>query len=219
MAGFLLVGSSAFGAIEWTLNYEFSEATQPEGYLFAKLENVTGGVQLTLESHLAGSEFVGTNPQAQGGWLFNVASAFANGNLNVSEVTRSGSFLWDTTAAHFQQTPGNNEYRADGDGLYDFRFIFSNSGGATDRFGGSDRLVVLLSSSVPGLDETDFQLLSEDTGGKGPFYVAAHVQSIGPNGESGWITVPEPSTVIAGALLLLPFAASTVRFMRKNRTA
>ena len=33
------------------------------------------------------------------------------------------------------------------------------------------------------------------------------------------VPVPEPTTVIAGALLLLPFAASTVRFMRKNRKA
>lgn len=31
--------------------------------------------------------------------------------------------------------------------------------------------------------------------------------------------IPEPSTLIAGALLLLPFGASTVRFMRKNKTA
>jgi hypothetical protein len=31
--------------------------------------------------------------------------------------------------------------------------------------------------------------------------------------------VPEPTTVVAGALLLLPFAASTIRFMRKNRAA
>ena len=31
--------------------------------------------------------------------------------------------------------------------------------------------------------------------------------------------VPEPTTVIAGALLLLPFGASTLRIMRKTRTA
>jgi len=29
--------------------------------------------------------------------------------------------------------------------------------------------------------------------------------------------VPEPSTVIAGMLLLLPFGASTLRVLRKNR--
>ena len=32
-------------------------------------------------------------------------------------------------------------------------------------------------------------------------------------------TVPEPTTMIAGALLLLPFGASTLRMLRKNRTA
>jgi hypothetical protein len=31
--------------------------------------------------------------------------------------------------------------------------------------------------------------------------------------------VPEPTTMIAGALLLLPFGASTIRFLRKNRMA
>jgi hypothetical protein len=33
------------------------------------------------------------------------------------------------------------------------------------------------------------------------------------------IAVPEPATLIAGALLLLPFGASTIRFIRKTRTA
>ncbi len=32
-------------------------------------------------------------------------------------------------------------------------------------------------------------------------------------------TVPEPSTVVAGALLLLPFGISTVRILRKNKNA
>ena len=32
-------------------------------------------------------------------------------------------------------------------------------------------------------------------------------------------TVPEPTTMIAGALLLLPFGASTLRMLRKTRTA
>jgi uncharacterized protein (DUF779 family) len=33
------------------------------------------------------------------------------------------------------------------------------------------------------------------------------------------VAVPEPTTIIAGALLLLPFGASTLRILRKNRTA
>jgi hypothetical protein len=32
-------------------------------------------------------------------------------------------------------------------------------------------------------------------------------------------TVPEPTTFIAGAMLLLPFGASTIRMLRKTRTA
>jgi len=31
--------------------------------------------------------------------------------------------------------------------------------------------------------------------------------------------VPEPTTLLAGAMMLLPFGASTLRFLRKNRTA
>ena len=31
--------------------------------------------------------------------------------------------------------------------------------------------------------------------------------------------VPEPATLIAGALLLLPFAFSTIRIIRKNKSA
>jgi hypothetical protein len=34
-----------------------------------------------------------------------------------------------------------------------------------------------------------------------------------------WVPVPEPTTMIAGALLLLPFGASTLRIVRKNRVA
>jgi hypothetical protein len=36
---------------------------------------------------------------------------------------------------------------------------------------------------------------------------------------TGTIAVPEPATMVAGALLLLPFGASTIRFVRKNRLA
>jgi hypothetical protein len=35
----------------------------------------------------------------------------------------------------------------------------------------------------------------------------------------GAAPVPEPTTMIAGALLLLPFGASTLRILRKGRAA
>jgi hypothetical protein len=41
----------------------------------------------------------------------------------------------------------------------------------------------------------------------------------GVTGDAYVQVVPEPTTMIAGALLLLPFGASTIRMLRKNRTA
>ena len=47
----------------------------------------------------------------------------------------------------------------------------------------------------------------------------------GFDSNAGWIdnvgvsAVPEPTTVLAGALLLLPFGVSTLRMLRKSRTA
>lgn len=37
--------------------------------------------------------------------------------------------------------------------------------------------------------------------------------------DQSFHTVPEPTTVLAGALLLLPLGASTLRILRRNRTA
>jgi len=37
-------------------------------------------------------------------------------------------------------------------------------------------------------------------------------------GAGTFSAVPEPSTIIAGALMLLPFGASTLRILRRNRT-
>jgi hypothetical protein len=34
-----------------------------------------------------------------------------------------------------------------------------------------------------------------------------------------WVPVPEPTTLMAGAMLLLPFGASTLRSLRKSRSA
>ena len=45
---------------------------------------------------------------------------------------------------------------------------------------------------------------------------SANIESITVSGVSA---VPEPTTMIAGALLLLPFGASTLRILRKKQTA
>jgi hypothetical protein len=61
---------------------------------------------------------------------------------------------------------------------------------------------------VPGVNTLDFVLYN----GGGP--TALRVEMTGQA-----TPVPEPSTVIAGALLLLPFGASTMRILRNRKSA
>jgi hypothetical protein len=42
---------------------------------------------------------------------------------------------------------------------------------------------------------------------------------VSPDGQSYVVAVPEPTTIISGVLMLLPFGASTLRILRKNRTS
>jgi hypothetical protein len=63
----------------------------------------------------------------------------------------------------------------------------------------SESLATWTPQSSPGLDENQVSVLGD------PDY-------------GDWVAVPEPSTIIAGALLLLPFGARTLRLLRKNRS-
>jgi hypothetical protein len=91
--------------------------------------------------------------------------------------------------------------------------------------GGVDRMVTFLITgymSDPGNTDNQFVNFTD-----GPHYVIAfedgsdfdfndlvvEVKGVAP------VPVPEPTTMIAGALLLLPFGASTLRILRRNRAA
>jgi uncharacterized protein (TIGR03382 family) len=65
-------------------------------------------------------------------------------------------------------------------------------------------LITGIGAAAGTLVATDFQFLSAPAGGHGPFYVAAHVQGIGAEGDdSGWVTTPEPTTFTLAALAAL----------------
>jgi hypothetical protein len=57
------------------------------------------------------------------------------------------------------------------------------------------------------------------TAANGAFGVKDMVVSYAGYAQDQLVIVPEPTTVLAGALLLLPFGASTLRMFRKTRTA
>ena len=90
-----------------------------------------------------------------------------------------------------------------------------------------DRMVTFLITgymSDPGNADNQFVNFTD-----GPHYVIAFEDLPAGSSDldyndfvvqvSGVVPVPEPTTVIAGALLLLPFGASTLRILRKNRVA
>ena len=89
--------------------------------------------------------------------------------------------------------------------------------------GGVDRMVTFLITgymSDPGNADNQFVNFTD-----GPHYVIAFEDGSDFDFNDlvvevkGVAPVPEPTTMIAGALLLLPFGASTLRILRRNRTA
>jgi len=109
-------------------------------------------------------------------------------------------------------------------------FLFMDNSGGVNWFsdpalntvdGGKDHMVTF---AVSGYLATAGVAGSYTTFTGGPHYVIAFEDSA--NGDydfndlvvevSGVTPVPEPTTMLAGALLLLPFGASTLRILRKN---
>ena len=105
----------------------------------------------------------------------------------------------------------------------------------TSSLGGSPVLIPVNLIPDNAINGTEFQN-AEDIGfswiGFDPSQVATYdfnltaraatggiINSVDMTVHNGTAAVPEPSTVVAGALLLLPFGLSTLRMMRKSRKA
>jgi hypothetical protein len=187
--------------------FEFSGADAPTGpapWLTATFDdgNTPGSVTLTLSaSGLTGTEFVR-------GWYFNLDPSLNPTSLAFNKVSSSGSFASPAIST------GVDAFKADGDGRYDIRFRFATDGGCSTRFGPGDVLTLEI-TGISTLTAHSFEFLSLPDGGNGPFVSAAHIQGIGPDGEgSGWIAVPEPSSM---ALAVVGLGAAAVAGVRRRR--
>jgi len=181
------------GTVVYDSSLEFSGGTTPVGaapWLRATFDDGGGSGKVNLKfdaTNLTGSEFVS-------GLYFNLNPALDPLALTFGSITKVGSFQDPTI------TTGVDAFKADGDGKYDLLFSFATSGqgGGSLRFGAGESMS--LDISAPGLTAASFNFLSAPDGGHGPYYTAAHVQSIGTGDGSGWVTVPEPSTYLLATL-------------------
>lgn len=205
----VLAGAARGGVITFGLGQEYTGATPPAGsvpppWLTATIDDGADDTDGVVTLTLAATNLTGTEKVKE--WLFNLDPAFDASNLVFTKVSTTGTFTDPTISK------GTDAFLAGGDGLFDIQFVFDITDGAPTSFGAgvpmeSIQYTVTLSGGST-LEAGSFDFLSNELGGHGPYRTAAHVLSIGYDGEdSGWISTPEPATL---ALLLVGTAVPLI---------
>jgi hypothetical protein len=204
MAAIVAGAMSASAALVFTTEASFLTAINP-GYYLNDFGDVTGvGVLSSPRSYSGGSGPFSYDISSSSGYLYGV--------LPGGNPAMSTGFDSDILTVSF--TSGN--VTAVG-GLF---FLTDDPGAAT-----SGTVKVDLSDSTSQTFAAgSFRGFVTSAGG--PVITSLSLDSLTTGAYptldhlyAGTTPVPEPTTMIAGALLLLPFGASTFRFFRKNRTA
>jgi hypothetical protein len=178
-------GQAPAGAAPWT-QASFAD-TSTAGTVLLTVKNV----QFTGTENISGLYF-----------NLNPGTGFNPNNLVFSSYTSMGTFTAPTIGT------GENAFKADGDGDYDFLFNFAT--GTVNTFAANDSFTLKITETgVPNLKATDFEFLSNPDGGHGPFYAAAHVQNTtgAGNGGSGWV---EPDVGMGGVVVATPEPSASV---------
>lgn len=205
--------ASAQASITWEFNNSFADGTPPAPapWLVATLsQSGSGVVDVTIS-------FPSAQPANLKLFWFGLNFAGDASTLSVSGLSSSIDVFQSQASWGNDVNAFPNVFKADGDGYYDL--VLQNSGDGILTSPGT------LSFQITGTDITPESFNTGSFGGaKGSFLAAAHIggyaSSIWVSGQPGGDTpqVPEPTTLLAGLLLLLPFGASAIRIIRKNRS-
>jgi hypothetical protein len=139
------------------------------------------------------------------------ATISSTGVVNGSAVNNAGEVAW--LLANYASTGQGAEEVALQAAIW--HVIYNGSAGYAMNH------TVSLDTSVATSDEvTDYNnmlgALGSNTGNAASFAWL----TLNPDDQvQGLVAVPESTTILAGAMLLLPFGASTMRFLRKSRVA
>lgn len=211
----LAAGAQA-DSVTFVMDNPFSGSGTPTGAPKVTIddEGTAGSVKFIFDATDLGpsSEFIAK-------WYFNTNVALLGGTFSAftNIIGTVGSIDLDRA---FNTT--DSDFKADGDGYYDWVFDFANSG--SSRFQDGEKFSFVY--SAPGITAQTFNVLGMSGPGSnhGPFKTAVHVQGIGPYGtQSLWISetagttggggtqVPEPAFAL---LALLGFAGTLARRLR-----
>jgi hypothetical protein len=130
-------------------------------------------------------------------WLY---SQFRAGNLNINSTTAAG----DLQDAIWYLEGETSSWTGDGYGGDGSAFLAAAAHGT--------------STSLSIAEGTPGSIFNDSEGAYGVVALNLYTQS-GDFAQDQLAMVPEPTTMISGVLLLLPFGASTLRILRRNRAA
>jgi len=188
---FLTAACRCEAATTLTLNYNTVTevgVASPVGvapWLTATFTSVDSNtVTLKIDAKLSGSEFISKIG-------FNTVSGVSFSNLSFTATTSGGSFTTPSVISDFNGGQGTN---------FTFGLNFTQ-GPPSARFNGNDSITYTIDYSGPGTFNPEiFNVLDEKRG----LVSIAHVQSIGTQSSSAWISpgavIPEPSAALLGAV-------------------
>jgi len=173
----------------------------------ATFKDVTGGVQLTMENLMDGTNQFITQ------WAFNIADEGLLPNLefDFQEYALFGE-------PEFSYAANNYATQGTGKGKFDFGFEFPTSNGQAvgiGRFLPDTTFVYMIypkEGSGVSVSSSLFNARNENG-----LLTSAHIQGISGGGKSGAATVPEPSTLVLWSILGLTGIGTTI--VRRRRGA